>query len=405
MKKNIIPLAFLMVFQSFSQTLGDYLTIALSHNPLLESRQYLVRSAAENIKASGNVPNTQIGFGAFVSPVETRVGAQQFKTSLVQKFPWFGTLKMQKQAAIFGMQAKENLYKLTKQEIVLQVKLKYHTLCNLLKKIDILEQNKRLLAIFKTLALEQVKTHQSTMVDVLKIDIRQNEIDNQIKTIQNEVFAEKISFNLLLGVDKNQPVKVVEDYLENIKFLPQNANNLKNHLKLQVMAKEKESLSALEKVNKKMRLPQLSLGLDYAVVGQRNVENIADNGKDIVMPMLGVSIPLFSKKYSSHVKKLQWQQKSLQSKMDNTRAILQDQQQKTLKEMENMQNTIETLQRNIEKTEQTQKILLIAYTSSKKDFQQILEVQQWQLEFQLKKNDAQKQYANDSAILTYLNAN
>ena len=43
----------------------------------------------------------------------------------------------------------------------------------------------------------------------------------------------------------------------------------------------------------------IGLGLDYINVEERPNMDFSDNGKDIVMPMVSVSIPIFNKKLCS----------------------------------------------------------------------------------------------------------
>ena len=43
----------------------------------------------------------------------------------------------------------------------------------------------------------------------------------------------------------------------------------------------------------------LGFGLDYIYVEKRPDMNFSDNGKDIIMPMVSLSIPVFNKKYKS----------------------------------------------------------------------------------------------------------
>ena len=48
---------------------------------------------------------------------------------------------------------------------------------------------------------------------------------------------------------------------------------------------------------------------------ETSFENLSDNGKDIVMPVVSVSIPIFTKKYKSQTKNLK------QSKDAETRRL------------------------------------------------------------------------------------
>ena len=395
----------LFVFQGFSQSLPEYLTIAIQNNPLLQAEAYLVKSAAASVDAAGNLPETQIKIAPFIAPVQTRVGNQQLRISLMQQFPWFGILKKQKQAQRAQMKSTESMYKLARENITLKVKLQYHLLCHLKEKKTILEKNKALLEEMKKIALQELKTEQSSLIHILKITIKQNEIENRIQIVTNELLSQIKSFRWLLGVDENYDVKIHKDDLKILEKIPALQSNLKNHLQLQSIAHRQESLAALQSIASKKRMPQFSLGMDYVFVSELPAKNIAENGRDIVMPMLGITIPIFSKKHSATQKKLAWQEKSLERKAKDLENTLSDSYQKTRKNLENLKNSILVLENNIAETQKINQLLLSNYTGNQSYFREFLETQQWQLDFQLKVNDAQRKYADGIAKIHYLNAN
>ena len=52
-------------------------------------------------------------------------------------------------------------------------------------------------------------------------------------------------------------------------------------------------------LNQKENKPTIGFGLDYVNVSNRTDLNFSDNGKDILMPMLSISIPIFNTTYKS----------------------------------------------------------------------------------------------------------
>ena len=58
-----------------------------------------------------------------------------------------------------------------------------------------------------------------------------------------------------------------------------------------------------ELLNQKEKSPMIGFGLDYVPVEKRPGLDFADNGKDIFMPMVSLSIPIFNKKYTSRSSK------------------------------------------------------------------------------------------------------
>ena len=78
MKKYVV--LFILSFMAMglsAQSLEDYWQLAAENNPALKAKftQYL--AALERVDQQGALPDPTVSFGVFISPVETRVGAQR----------------------------------------------------------------------------------------------------------------------------------------------------------------------------------------------------------------------------------------------------------------------------------------------------------------------------------------
>ena len=70
-------------------------------------------------------------------------------------------------------------------------------------------------------------------------------------------------------------------------------------------------------LNQKQSSPNIGFGLDYVPVSERPDMNFTDNGKDIIMPMVSISIPIFNNKYKSVTKQNQLKQLQIQSQKED----------------------------------------------------------------------------------------
>lgn len=78
---NIILLVFLGTSVSQAQTLNDYFKIAAQNNPGLQSKYKEFEAALQKVDQVSTLPDPNISFGYFISPVETRVGPQRARFS------------------------------------------------------------------------------------------------------------------------------------------------------------------------------------------------------------------------------------------------------------------------------------------------------------------------------------
>ena len=82
-----------------SQTLNDYLSMASQNNPEIQSAYKEFEAALQKAPQVSSLPDPSLTMSAFGRMIETRVGAQEARFSLMQMFPWFGTLEAKKNAA------------------------------------------------------------------------------------------------------------------------------------------------------------------------------------------------------------------------------------------------------------------------------------------------------------------
>ena len=405
MKNNsILIVCFILFYNSFkAQSLPEFLKIAEENSSELQSLTYTYQTALEKVNEVGSLPNTTISAGYFLQEAETRVGAQKAKLSASQMLPWFGTFNAKKESAAFNAKAQLNTVELAKRTLFLNVKSAYYSLLELNQKKAVLNENIILLKTFERIALRELENNKATFVDVLKIQIEQNELDNKLNTLVTTFESKKRTFNILLNRNENTAISLNDSIMLNADLY--NKLELNDNPQLLALENKQLAVAKMEISNKKESLPSIGVGLDYIFVDNRPVDHLSDNGKDIIMPMVSVSVPLFSKKYSSKQKQLLLTKKAIESSKTTKQNELNSQFETALNMLTNSKASIEMLNNNIEKTQKAQNVLLKSYQVGKINFEQLLEIQQLQLQFQLKKIETEKEYALQKAQLEFLTSN
>ena len=123
---------------SAQEQLQEYRQLAGENNPQVQAAFKEYMAAMEQVPQVGAMPDPTLAFGIFLQPVETRVGAQQFTSSLSQKFPWFGTLGAKKDAASQLAKAKYEDFVEAKLKLYREVGITYNELYFLQKSIGIM---------------------------------------------------------------------------------------------------------------------------------------------------------------------------------------------------------------------------------------------------------------------------
>lgn len=401
MKKITIYIAFFLTGVSNAQYLENYIKIALENNSNIQKAYYETLAGDEKIKMSSSFPETQIGMGGFISPVATRLGDQRFKISIHQPVPFFGTLKTMQTAAYFESNSLKAVQYLTVAKIVRKVKECYFDMIFLQGYLKILKRQNALLKSLETAQIYAIKVGKENMVAHLKIKTKRLELQAKIKNEQRNLTAKKYEFNLILNRSATEKVFVSEKFPS--EMIAQNeAVNAQNHPEHKALKAREKALEAQEKLMQKKRLPRFSIGLNYINVAKRPVENLSENGRDILMPTIGMKIPIFSKKYSAGEKQIQLQKTALKAAQKTVVNTLKTKEKITLTTLKNEQENYRSLV-NIEKNiSEIIAILNSKYENQNDNFSALIDAQESKLKIKIRQLATLKKIAYAKAFLTFL---
>lgn len=384
-----------------AQLLENYIQQATENSPQVEAIELQYEVAKEKVNAANTLPNTEIGAGYFVSEPETRTGAQKAKVSVRQMMPWFGTITARENYSSSLADAAYTDIVIAKRQLAMQVTQTYYQLYALKTKQEILQQNLELLNTYEDLALNAVEVDKASSVDVLKLQIRQNEISEQRELLMGDELAMESKFNNLLHQEE-QPIMVEDSITIPAEEPMLTLEDLELHPELEKYDQLFLSIKKSTALNQAEALPSVGIGLDYIAVEERPNMNFNGNGKDIFMPMLSVSIPIFNNKYKSVERQLDIQQYELKAQKENQKNELDSRLKEALQQRISARISYQTQQKNIEQAKDAEEILLKQYETDQLDFQDVLDIQELQLKFQLKQVEAIKNYYLQTAIINYL---
>ncbi|GAA5043901.1 hypothetical protein GCM10011506_47380 [Marivirga lumbricoides] len=407
---NIIILVFLGTSVSEAQTLDDYLKIAAENNPGLQAKYREFEAAIQKVEQVNTLPDPNFSFGYFISPVETRVGPQRARFSLTQMFPWFGTLKAQGDAAALMAEAKYQSFLDARNRLYYQVAAAYYPLYELNQWKEIERENIEILESYKTITNKKFENGAGTMVDFLRVDIMLKDATSNLSILNDKEAPLLTRFNKLLNREEDALV-IVEDSLF-AQALPDNFRKdslLTNNPMLEELDLKIASSEASEEVAYKQGLPKFGVGLDYVMVGERTdlASDMAapqDNGKNALMPMVSVSIPIFRSKYKAAVKEAQLMQESYALQKEDFANTLTSNYEMAWFEIQQQQELLELYAQQIQESNQALNLLFTAYGNSGKEFEEVLRMQQQLLKYEKMKATAETQYQIALARLNYLTA-
>lgn len=406
--KNIILLTITLIACSSlsiqGQSLEEYFKIAAEANPELQAKYKEFEATLRRIPQAKALPDPTLSIGYFISPVETRVGPQLAKFSLTQMFPWFGTLKANEDAVALLADAKYQAFLNERNRLYYKIAAAYYPMYELKRWKTIEERNIEILYSYKSIALKQFEGGNGAMVDVLRIDIMLKDAITNLSILEDKKTPLLAVFNLLLNRAINEDV-VMQDSLKIEEFQHYRKDSLLidnpvlKEIDLRIKASEK-----MEALAMKQGLPKFGVGLDYVLVGKRSDVDMTDNGRDILMPMVTMSLPVFRSKYKAAVKETQLIQEGYQFKQNNLSNNLIANYESLDFELNKEKQLIALYDQQITESQRVLNLLYTGYANSGKAFEEVLRMQQQLLKYEKMKATSITNYHILLAKIDYITA-
>jgi outer membrane protein, heavy metal efflux system len=401
MKKLMMSLAILLFVSlgGSAQNLEEYLEMAAKNNPLIKAKFSSYMASLEVVPQVGTLPDPQLAFAYFIKPVETRLGPQQAKVAFTQMFPWFGTLDAMENVAIQNSKVKYEAFKEAKSNLFFEVKSAYYDLYFIRKAIKATSDNQEILNSFRNLALIKIESGKASGVDEIRVEMDLADLENNLALLRDKMTVLMVKFNKLLNQDGSKLI-ITPDRLEQRDLMYSREAVLdsilkKNHtiLGLDYMI---EALRGKQSVAEKAGKPKISLGIDYIAIGETENQMVSSdvNGNDaIIFPKIGMTVPLYRKKYTAMVNEVVLKQEATLNAKQAKSNALETLFEKSYMEYQDADRRISLYEKQLLRIDNAVKILESQYSTNGKNFEEILRMEKRRLKYQLQleKSVADKQ--------------
>ena len=253
------------------------------------------------------------------------------------------------------------------------------------------QENIEIMESYERLATQKYENDLASMVDILRVQMQLRNERNKQLTLRKNLAAQQVVFNKLLNRAEDAEVVLPVEFSE--KLIVADTASLRSQMlsenpALQILQAEAELLEEREKLAGLSSKPNLGVGLDYVIVGQRNDMEMPDNGQDVIMPMVSLSIPLFNgRKYEAARREVQIQREGNVAATEARENELISELSLAARDYEVALSQVRLFEEQIEATQQAISILNSAYESTSKNFEDVLEFQQKLLQYQMSLNE------------------
>ena len=387
---------------SAQEKLGEYLETAAQNNPKLKAAFNNYMASMQVASQVSSLPDPQVAFAYFIQPVETRNGPQQFVLSASQMFPWFGTFKVREGSANAKAKASYENFLAEKSKLFSDVRSLYFTLYFLDKSMTITRQNIGFLNSIKEMAKIKVEAGTTSTVDQLSIEMMIADMENKLYLLSDDLEEQKLAFANLLNVERGFYIEIPEELWEdNVGYSKSQLldSALVNNHTINQYNYQLESARHKINVAKKQGSPSFSIGVDYISIGKGDM-NMTGNDA-VIFPKIGITIPLYRKKYKSMVKEAVYLEASKDNQLQNQNNIVANLIEKGYKNYIDSDRRIELYKCQKELSFTSIKIMETEYMSGTKTFEELLNMESKYLNYSLQ---LEKARSDKQAAIAFLNS-
>ena len=387
-----------------AQSLDEHLERAIELNPGLQARYAEFEAALVRSAQVRGLPDPTLSIGYFISPVETRVGPQRARFSLTQVFPWFGTLGAQAEATDLLAEARYQAFLEARNELVYKVRMAYYPLHELDRAVELERADLEILRSHQDLALARFESGKGRMVDVLRTELAINEAEVDIALLEERREPLRVAFVRTVGYAEDVPVSTRDSLgLVDLSLL-RPSDSLAMDPRLHELDLRMDAALSQAEAARRMGAPRMGLGIDYVVVDERTDMDLPDNGRDVIMPMFSVSLPIYRSKYRSGVEEAEALQRSYELLRVQRGNDLAAAYETARYEAYKAARMAQLMDAQIAVNERILELLLAAYSGNGSDFEEVLRTQQQLLRQRLMRLSALREHHAAIARIDLLTA-
>lgn len=366
-----------------AQTLDSLKAELRRGNPELRALHLDYQSALTLGQQVDQLPDLEIGAGAFVLPVETRTGPQQFRLGATQMLPWPG--KLAAMASLADARAKPLLesFAARQLDLIYQLEIAYFQLAGVQARREVRKESLDIYQSLEEIALSRVESSKGSSVDVYRLQLRRQGLQQELEDLRFAAQSQMTTINQLLNRPADNQVVVELDtdsliamILDNAPDLAADDPDLSAHPSLMAIALRQEASRQALIVNDLDAKPGFGVGIDYIATGRREDMNPPGNGRDVIMPRASVRIPLGKGKFTAKRQEEELRILALNARKESVETGFRASIRNALVLMENEANRLYFLAEQLRTLEAAIAVAQPEYANGARRIDELLEFQQ-----------------------------
>jgi len=395
---SLCILSFVVGTVLFSQSVEDLVNMAKEYNPGLKSLRLEYDAALLKADQVNDWPDPKVNLAIGILPIETRLGAQRLKIGVSQMIPWKGSLDAKSNVAKSMAEVQSYADEVKEIDIEYVIRTSYAMLQFLEPKKDVIRQRLEILDALEDLSKSAVRSGKGKLSNVLFIERKREILEADLSLIAKKMEQPTIMINRWTGrllMTEIVLPQVIENLLMKNELIKYAEND---HPQFKIFENQILASNFKIKETKYGRKPKVGVGLDYAYIDGRNDVDIPGNGRDVLMPMGSISIPIHTGRYKAIRQEETIRQEAINAMREEVKDMYKAEIELAYVNIEYADQVIRKYQSLKTITKETLKLMRTEYASEGTRFEELLRLEMELIDYDLEILKAQ--YEKNLAIAT-----
>ena len=378
-------------------SLAVYVAEAIRNNPALKSEYQAYQAQMANAQGAGVLSDPQLSVGLFPQAMHHVNGKQIATITIMQMFPWFGTLKAGREQMEYKAQEAYQRFREKSLSTAFNVEKQWYSILATQEKVKAVKQKRALLNDIKKVAIYLYKNYtagrDTKMSDQLRLDAEEERLKEQTESLETQLTLQKQQFNITLHRQPNAALSLPDSIP--LRQMPTfNWTEIeRNNPKLAQYSAIQKAFKSQEEQTRAKGMPMIGVGLQYMLNGKVDMPMMPNmNGKDMVMPMVSVTIPIYRKKITSAIHSAQLMERSAAYNYQSQLDALQSTYLSIEQRADDIKRKLKLYESEVSLLNRTLELMQKEYATGAASLTDILQTTREGIDYDLLKAEANAQY-------------
>ena len=378
-------------------SLAVYIAEAIRNNPALKSEYQAYQAQMANAQGAGVLNDPQLSVGLFPQAMHHVNGKQLATITIMQMFPWFGTLKAGREQMEYKAQEAYQKFREKSLSTAFDVEKQWYSILATQEKVKAVKQKRALLNDIKKVAIYLYKNYtagrDTKMSDQLRLDAEEERLKEQTESLETQLTLQKQQFNITLHRQPNAALSLPDSIT--LRQMPTfNWTEIeRNNPKLAQYSAIQKAFKSQEEQARAKGMPMIGVGLQYMLNGKVDMPMMPNmNGKDMVMPMVSVTIPIYRKKITSAIHSAQLMERSAAYNYQSQLDALQSTYLSIEQRADDIKRKLKLYESEVSLLNRTLELMQKEYATGATSLTDILQTTRESIDYDLLKAEANAQY-------------